>query len=105
MVRVQPGRVGGALGKLSGDPAVQTAAVALLHGWSDPLAFLALDGDDYAIAVAVVTAARDQRLEWDKQLADYQSSHTGYETAVRIVPPLSKTFSRVLANVARAMNS
>lgn len=47
--------------RLADDPAVETAAVALLLGVSDPLAWLARDGVDYATQVAVVRKAAQIR--------------------------------------------
>lgn len=95
MVRVQPERCGGARGKLSGDPAVTTAAVALLLGYSDPLGFLALERGDMGLAVAIVEKADELRAEQAKQLADY----TANRTAFFLAPMLRQT----IVQIARAM--
>lgn len=92
MVRLLDGRPGGARGKLSGDPAVTTAAVALLSGWANPLDLLALDPEDYTVAVAVIQEAERLRAQRDKQLADYQS----VKTANALLPGLVKAIRRML---------
>lgn len=84
----------GVLGKLSGDPAVATAAVALLCGWSDPLDLLALDADDYAIAVAVVNEAEKLRSQRDKAAADYQAAKNANLTAEGILRGLKRMLGR-----------
>lgn len=92
MVRLLHGRPRGALGKLSGDPAITTAAVALLTGWSNPLELLALDPEDYRVAVAIVQEAERLRYQRDKQLADYQAG----KTANLLLPGLVKAIRRML---------
>jgi hypothetical protein len=77
---------------LSSDPAITTAAVALLTGWGDPLAFLALASDDYAVAVAVVKKAEELRFQRDKGNADYLAAKTGNA----ILPGLVKTIRRMI---------
>lgn len=92
MVRVLRRRAGGAGGKLTGDPAIRTAAVALINGWADPLDVLALDPDDYAVAVAVVAEADRLRADQAKALADY----TAAKTANLLLPGLVKALSRLV---------
>lgn len=96
MVGLQPLRRGGARGKLRGDPAVRTAAVALLTGHADPLGLLALERHDYATAVAVIEEAAELKSEYDQQLAEY----TAARIAQQLIPGLSKT---VLHAIARAL--
>lgn len=88
---------GGARGKLSGDPAITTAAVALLNGWSDPLDLLSLDDDDYAIAVAVISEAEQLRAKRDKHFADYAAA----KTANSLLPGLVKAIKRMLGQLFR----
>ncbi len=95
MVGLQPAGRGGARGKLSGDPVVTTAAVALLLGHSDPLGLLALERRDYNLAVTVVEKAAEIRSEYDQQLAEY----TAAMTAKHLMPGLRS----VLQAIARAM--
>lgn len=72
MVRLRPaGPREGRRGKLSGDPAVQAAAVALLEGVGDPLGFLAAAPEDARILAAIVREAGRMRAEREQQLADY----------------------------------
>lgn len=92
MVRLLRGRPGGARGKLSGDPAVTTAAVALLNGWSDPLELLALEPEDYRVAVAVIQEAERLRAQRDRNAADYQAA----KTANALLPGLVKAIRRML---------
>lgn len=96
MVRVQPRWGGGVRGKLSGDPAVTTAAVALLLGYPDPLGLLGLGRADYAIAVAAISKAADLKAEHETRLADY----TAAQTANNLMPGLAKT----IVAITRAMS-
>lgn len=81
MVRHHLGRGGrGAPGKLSSDPAIRTAAVALLLGWSDPLDLLALDPADYAIAVEIVRDA--QKMDSDRRRAELDALVKGIGATV-----------------------
>jgi len=77
----------GFFGLLSGggdsDPErlVDAAAEALLLGIGDPMTFLALGGDDWTIAAAVISRARrlhnERRTEELNQLAKAIGSHVG----------------------------
>jgi hypothetical protein len=71
---------------------VTTAAVALLSGWSNPLGLLALDPDDYRVAVAVVQEADRLRVDRDKHFAEYQAN----ETARLLLPGLVKAIHRAI---------
>lgn len=72
------------------DPAVRTAAVALVNGWGDPVALLALPPDDYSVAAAVVREADRMRAERDQAAADYLAQ----ATASRVVDLLAKALRR-----------
>ena len=58
--------IGGApwfFGELAENPLIQTAAVAVVVGGADPLAFLALDDTDWTITNAVYAKAQDVQIE------------------------------------------
>jgi hypothetical protein len=74
----------GVRGKLTGDPAVQSAAVALLAGVADPLGFLALSPDDNRVMVAVVNEAVRIRDEHERALLDYVARATSGQTIAGI---------------------
>lgn len=61
------------------------------------MALLALDGPDYAIAVAVVSEAERMRAQRDKHVADYAA----VKTANALLPGLAKAISRMLRNLFR----
>lgn len=91
MVRVQPGRDrGGRAGKLSSDPAVTTAAVALSLGYADPLSLLALDRHDFNVMVAAIEVARTMQDDYDTALAKYNAALTANYLAPIIVKALNQ---------------
>lgn len=75
---------------------METAAVALLEGYADPLGLLALDRHDYALAIAIIGRAQELRAQREKQVADY----TAGQFARFLIPGLRKT---LLAAIARAL--
>lgn len=85
---------GGARGKLSSDPAVRSAAVALLLGL-DPLEYLGLSPSDFQITSAVVEEAHRLRTEQMQQQADYVSARTAGLTAQAITRWLAKNIPRM----------
>lgn len=94
MVRVRHRGPGArAAGKLSRDPAVQAAAVALLLG-VDPLTFLAQHPDDLAITAAVVQKAEDLRAERERALVEALSTRTAGLTAQAITRWIARNFKR-----------
>lgn len=87
-------RRGPALGKLSSDPAVRSAAVALLLG-IDPLEYLGQAPADFEITTAVIAEAHRLRVEEAKQHADYLSARTAGLTAQAITRWLGKNIPRM----------
>jgi hypothetical protein len=79
----RPGEHRGIRGKLTGDDRVNTAAVALLHGF-DPLTFMGYGPEDLRIAIAVLKRAQEIRSQHEQNLADYVSSRTAGLTASQI---------------------
>lgn len=65
----------------------------MLHGL-DPLAFLALHTDDYAIVVAALNRAQKMTADRDKGMADYQSARTAGLTAQAITRWIAKAFRK-----------
>lgn len=84
----------GARGKLTRDPAVETAAVALLHGF-DPIQFLSYDPEDFAVAQAVLKHAQQKRADEIKWFADYVSARTAGLTSRSI----TRWFARALRSL------
>lgn len=70
----------GVPGKLRGDPAVETAAVAASLGL-DPLRFLALGSDDAAIYAVALERATKIQADRDKWFVDAISTKTAGLTA------------------------
>lgn len=89
MVRVRHRAAGARRGKLTSDPAIGSAAVALLHGL-DPLTFLGLHPDDYRLTVAVVDRAQRLREDAAVALADRQAARTAGLTAQAITKWLGR---------------
>ncbi|GAB3867389.1 hypothetical protein GCM10028801_41270 [Nocardioides maradonensis] len=81
----------GAAGKLTSDPAVETAAVALLHGF-DPLQFLGYAPEDYDVAIAVLERAQKIRADELKWFADYVSGRTAGLTSQAITKWIARAF-------------
>lgn len=93
MVRVRRRADGARRGKLTRDPAIEQAAVALLHGiW--PLQFLGLAPDDYRVVAAVVNRAQRLVEEQAKALADYQAAKTAGLTTQGITRWISRAFRK-----------
>ena len=61
---------------MTGHPAVEAAAVALLLGW-DPLVFLHAEGIDREAAAAVLNAAQKLRVQERSNLAEAIGHHCG----------------------------
>ena len=95
MVRVRARAAGeGLRGKLSGDPAVvQTAAVALLHGY-DPIRLFSLPADEYELMLAGLAKAEEITAEKHRKLADYVSSKTAGLTARSITRWIARSFRK-----------
>ena len=94
MVRGQQrGTRSGVLGKLTGDPAVTSAAVAVTFG-INPLWFLGLAPHDYVVAAAAVAKAQELRDKQARGLADYQSSKTAGLTARAITRWIARSFKK-----------
>jgi len=90
---------GACLGKLSGDPAVEAAAVALLLGHSDPLQLLARAPNDYAIDAAILNRAAQLQADRARAQADYLAG----QIARQVVPPLAKHLSRLVEALVKSM--
>lgn len=95
MVRVRARAAGAGLrGKLSGDPAVvETAAVALLHGY-DPLRLFTLPPDEYRLVITALEKAEEIQAQRHHKLADYVSSKTAGLTARSITRWIARSFRK-----------
>ncbi len=60
---------------------MKVAAAALLVGWGDPLALLALDDDDLLIASVVVDEAWRLRGDRERQQLKWAAENTGRAVA------------------------
>jgi hypothetical protein len=78
---------------------VTTAAVALINGWGDPLDLLALDPEDFSVAVAVVREAERMRAEQDAAKAEASARLIARE----LLPGLAKHSSALVRAVARML--
>lgn len=87
----------GVRGKLTGDPAVTAAAVALIAGVSDPIGMLALSPDDGRLMAAIVNEAVRIRGERELAYLDYVARRTAGHTVsgvASIVRSVMKSFKR-----------
>lgn len=73
---------------------VETAAVALLHGWADPMALLDTPAADWPIAVAVVSRAQELAADKRRNELDYLAGKTAQ--------PIVKAFGQIAQQVVRA---
>lgn len=87
----------GVRGKLTRDPAVHSAAVALLVGVTDPLGFLATDPADWPIVRAVVIEADRIKAERERDLAVAVADRT----AARTVAGVAQVVRRALRALRR----
>lgn len=98
MVRVPlAGPRAGVRGKLTGDPVVTAAAVALLAGVSDPLGMLALAPDDARLMAAIVNEAGRLKAERERALIEYLARLTAGQTVsgvASIARSVLKSFQR-----------
>lgn len=76
---------------------MQTAAVALSLGWSDPMALLGLDPVRWQIAVAVI----EQAQEFANKRAKSHIEATAGATASKVVPPLARHITRLVRALSR----
>lgn len=60
---------------MRGRPEIENSAAALLIGWGDPLAYLALDGAERFIADAILSRAAHLRSEEMTRMAEAIGSH------------------------------
>jgi hypothetical protein len=76
---------------------VETAAVALLHGF-DPIQFLAYDPEDLAVAMAVLKHAQQKRADELKWFGDYIAGRTAGLTAKAI----TRWFGRMFRSLGKS---
>lgn len=75
---------------------MNTAAIALTLGYSDPLSLLALSGHDLKVAVAVINRAAEVRADYDERLAKYSAIQT-----TNFMAPLFSALKKQISRIGR----